>query len=127
MKKLFISNNALIMTAVVLVLYGFSHGFIVKDFIWFARSGSLVVAIGILLLSRTFLSGEDLLLFIGDEETLENKNHPEYYKKRQLEIPEYIKNDQDSRKSIGIYGPVISAVGTIIWGYGDLLNNLISQ
>ena len=34
--KNFYSNNALIMTAVVLVLYGFSHGFIVKDFIWFA-------------------------------------------------------------------------------------------
>ena len=125
MKRIFSNNIILITIASFILLAGLTQSLILKDFIWFSRCGSLIVAIGIILLSRTFITGKDLLLTVFGADVPENINGPEYYKKRNEVIPDYIEEDIISRKAIGWYGPLVSSVGTLIWGYGDLLNNFI--
>lgn len=125
MKKLLTNNNILILITFFIILYGIIHSVIAEDFIWFARSGSVLVAIGIFMISRFTLVNEEPLLFIGDEKTYENLNSPDFYNKRDMQIPDYVVKDHENKKSIEIYGPFISLLGTLIWGYGDLLNEIV--
>ncbi len=125
MKKYISNNKILVGIAAFLVLVGIIQSLILKDFIWFSRSGSLIVAIGIILLSRTFIIGKDILLSIENADTSENLNSPEYFLERNIEVLDYVKNDILSRIAIGRLGPIVSSIGTIVWGYGDLLNFFI--
>jgi len=38
--------------------------------------------------------------------------------------PENVKEDVKSRKAVGRFGPWVLFIGTIIWGFADLLNNV---
>ena len=122
MKKLFSNNSAMIILAIISLLIGFIYSLIIRDFAAFQRSGALLVAIGIILLSRTFIVGRDLLINVRSSDTPYNINGPDHYMYQNLPIPEYVNNDIESRKAIGWIGPLISSIGTIVWGYGDLLN-----
>jgi hypothetical protein len=111
--------------AIVISIIGFFQSIYCENFVWFARSGSLVVGIGIVLLARTYIVKKDLLLEIQSSETPYNINSPDHFKALDLPVPEYVKNDLASRAAIGVIGPIISFIGTIVWGYGDLLNYFI--
>ena len=121
MKKIFSNILFLTISATTIGIIGIIHSIIVQDFIWFQRSGSLIVGIGIILLSRPFIIDKDLLLNIRSSETLHNINSPENFHVLNEQVPDYVLNDQASRKAIGWLGPLISFIGTVIWGYADLL------
>jgi hypothetical protein len=61
----------------------------------------------------------------GEHDNL-NLNGPEHYEARGKEIPEHVAEDLKSRFALGIAGPVMSFVGTIIWGFADLFNKLFT-
>lgn len=125
MRKLFSSIPLMIIVAALSAVVGFAQSICLKDFIWFSRSGSIVVGLGIVLLARTSIVKEDLLLHIESSDTHLNENSPQYFEALGEPVPIYMKNDLASRSAIGVVGPIISFIGTIIWGYGDLLNHLI--
>ena len=125
MRNLFSNHKFMITASIIIVIINILLSFIYKDFIWFQRCGSIIVGIGIILLARTYIVKRDLLLDITSSETNYNKNSPEHFKELNQPVPKYVKEDLSSRAAIGFYGPCISFIGTIIWGYGDLLNNLI--
>ena len=113
--------------AILFAVGGFLQGIYFKDFIWFSRSGSIVVGIGIVLLARTSIVKEDLLLNIESSETPFNVNSPQHFEALGEPVPDFVKNDLASRSAVGVIGPFISFIGTIIWGCGDLLNHLITE
>ncbi len=125
MRSILSNHKLMTFAAIVIAIAGIVQSIIYKDFIWFLRSGSIIVGIGIVLLARTYLVKKDLLLDITSSETPYNVNSPEHFKALNQSVPDYVKNDLASRAAIGLYGPCISFIGTIIWGYGDLLNILI--
>lgn len=114
----------LILIAVICVGLGIVFSFVQRDFMWLARSGAVVVGIGIVALSRTFILKKDLLTEIGASDGGGNVNGPEYYRSRGETIPPYVEEDQRSRFALGIVGPAMSFVGSLIWGFSDLFNKL---
>ena len=68
------------------------------DWSWFSRSGALVVLIGVLVQSRAIIT-----------------------RRRTFDIP-FWKN-QDTRRAIRD-GSIAVVIGTIVWGFGDLLSTL---
>jgi hypothetical protein len=120
-----LANNGFVVTlSIVAAVAGFVVGYVRRDFYWFARFGALVVGFGIALVSRTAFTGRDLLLNVTAAATRENINSPEHFMKLGEPIPAYVATDVAARKAINLFGPAITFVGTAIWGFGDLLNNL---
>lgn len=127
MRALYSNYKLMTLASMIVAVAGIVQSLFYKDFTWFLRSGSIIVGIGIVLLARTFIVKKDLLLDVTSSETPYNLNSPEHFKALNQPIPDYVKNDLASRAAIGLYGPCISFIGTIIWGYGDLLNILIKK
>jgi hypothetical protein len=48
---------------------------------------------------------------------------PEYYRRRNEPLPDWLIEDRRSRDAVGIFGPILTLLGTLIWGFGDLLNS----
>ena len=124
MDSIFKNNRLLVALSIIIAIIGLLAGYTEKDFMWFARSGSLVVAIGILLISRTSFTGRDLLTPIIGAGTEVNVNSPDHFKKLGEPVPKYVLTDVEARNAIGKLGPLVTFAGTIIWGFGDLLNKV---
>jgi hypothetical protein len=122
MRSLFGDVRLMLTIAILLALGGLLIGFVLKDFSWFARFGGLVVAVGITLLSRASVIGEDIRTHIAQNETGLSHLDPEHYKQTGKPIPEWVQEDRRTRKAVGVWGPFVSFIGTLIWAFGDLLN-----
>ncbi len=124
MKKIISNNKTMVCISISLFLIGFLHSVIVKDFIWFQRIGAIIVCVGILLLSRPSLINQSLLSEVGMANSPFNSNDPEHYKFIGEPVPEIVSEDSKSRIAVNKLGPLITFIGTVIWGYGDLINRL---
>ena len=109
------------MLASLIAIIGSIVGYLSKDFLWFARFGSIIIWVGILFLARTAFTG-DLLPHIKMADSPFYSNQIEHYKYVKKKIPPIIQIDIKARKAVNIYGPLVTFMGTIIWGFGDLLN-----
>ena len=125
--KLFSSNHSLSVIAFLFALIGLVQSIYLQDFIWFSRIGSMVVGVGIVLLARPSIVNEDLLPNVQSADTLFNLNSQEHFKALGETVPDYVINDLASRNAIGVIGPIITLLGTFIWGYGDLFNHFIAK
>jgi hypothetical protein len=126
MRNLFADTRLMLIIAILLALAGLLIGFVLKDFTWFARFGALVVATGITLLSRASVIGEDIKTHIAQDETGLSHLDPEHYKQTGKPIPEWVQEDRRTRKAVGVWGPLVSFIGTLIWAFGDLLNWVVT-
>ena len=96
-----------------------------RDWTWFARSGSLIVVIGIFLTSTQIIENSHRL-------HLRRRHHENNFgrdfagdsKNRSLEDSRH--HDEDIWES-GLRGLYLLITGTIIWGYGDLLERFFTQ
>lgn len=111
--------------AILLSLGGLLIGYVCEDFTWFARFGALVVAIGITLLSRASLIRQDIMTHVLQSETGLSHLNPEHYKQIGEPVPDWVHEDHQTRAAVGVWGPLVSFIGTLIWGFGDLLNRLL--
>jgi hypothetical protein len=125
MQKLFRNTHAMVAIAILLSLAGLLIGYVCQDFTWFARFGALVVAIGITLLSRASLIRQDIMTHVLQSETGLSHLDPEHYKQIGEPVPDWVHEDRRTRAAVGVWGPLVSFIGTLIWGFGDLLNRLL--
>lgn len=124
-RRFLLSNEILLLTSILSIVCGVLASMYKHDFAWFARSGAIVVAVGIAILSRYILLGVNLKPDIYHLPTGLSQTNPDHYKRLGLPVPSGIQHDYDLKLSIGLLGPIVSFIGTIIWGFGDLLNLLI--
>ncbi|MBB5191757.1 hypothetical protein HNQ50_002487 [Silvimonas terrae] len=122
MRTLFGNTCAMLFLAIVLALSGLLLGFLLRNFIWFARFGALVVSVGITLLSRASIIREDIIAHVQQVETGLSHVDPAHYEQMGVPAPEWVLVDKRTRAAVGVWGPAVSFVGTVIWGFGDLLN-----
>lgn len=110
--------------AAVFGLIGLAIGYEFRDFTWFSRFGALVVAVGIALISRASVIGSDIKFHVITADTGLSHLDPEHYRRLGEPIPDWVIEDMKSRQAVGTLGPIVSLAGTVIWGFGDLLNKL---
>ena len=102
MRKIF-SNTYLICFTAILVLGGnLYYSIVTNQAHWFQRSGSIVVLLGVLIVARPVIR-------LGKNYQNEDWNLPD-------ETDEGIKILLDQRSEY-----IVAVIGTIVWGYGDLL------
>jgi hypothetical protein len=79
----------------------------------------------VILLARPNIIGLDMLPQIRLADSTKYSDDPEYYRETGQPVPEHINQNQQSRTAIGLHGPVISFVGTLINAFADLLNYVV--
>ena len=127
MRTLLASTRAMLAITILLLVAGLLSGYILRDFTWFARCGALIVAVGITLLSRASVIREDIRTPIITDETGLSHLDPEHYEKIGDPTPDWVLLDLRTRAAVGVWGPLVSFIGTLIWGFGDLLNKLLTS
>lgn len=111
MKILFL----LILLAIGAVCLSIEVSYTTRNWDWFARSGSIVTMVGIILSVKPILR-MGIGKYIQEQNTQDNGSisgdtHKEILEDRQLKLDVW-----------GLYiGNFMTVVGTLIWGYGDLL------
>jgi hypothetical protein len=122
MRKLFANSFIMITVAALLAAVAVAVSICAHNFSWFARSGALITGIGIIVLTRPSVIGKDIMLRIVMDESGLTQLDPEYYVRRSEPIPAWLIEDRKSRNAVGIFGPILTLFGTLIWGFADLLN-----
>jgi hypothetical protein len=123
-RKIIANNAIMFVTAIILAVIGISVSIWQRDFSWFARSGSIITCIGIIIISRPSIIVQDILDSVKMADTGLLSNDPEHYRRLGEPIPDCVIEDGKSRKAVGILGPIVIFAGTLIWGFADLLNLL---
>ncbi len=122
MRKILANNAIMVVAACVFGTIGIFLSICVHDFKWFERFGSMIMCVGILLLNRPNIVRQDILPDVKMAETGLSSHDPQHYHRVNEPIPPAVAEDQKSRNAVGIFGPWITLIGTIIWGFGNLLN-----
>jgi len=116
----------MVLLASLFIIIGLVLASSFRDFMWFARFGSLVVGVGVVLISRPTIIGKDIKNDVIMAETGRSCLDPEHYAKLGQPVPDWLTEDLKSRRAVGIWGPIVTFTGTVVWGFGDLLNKVFS-
>ena len=115
------TRNALLLS-LVCILLGIWHSLNTQDWSWLARSGSVIVIIGILLTSSQIIENSRRLKKRRHYE--ENNFHRDFASDlKQSSIENRYAYEEDIWVS-GLHGLYLLIAGTLIWGFGDLLGGL---
>lgn len=120
-----ILGNKWLMLAIAIIgaLTGFWQSVHYHDFMWFARSGSVVVSAGVMLLWNSVLKGRQIFDVEGVSGFM--LDDPRHYEAVGEPVPDHVWEIRSIKLAVEWLGPIVTFVGTIIWGYGDLLNKLL--
>lgn len=115
------TRNAMLMSAIVCAA-GIWLSLDSRDWSWFARSGSLVVIIGVFLTSSQIIENSRKLKNrrLHQEHNF-NRDFADDIKQHTLERSRCL--DEDIWEN-GLRGLYLLITGTLIWGFGDLLGFL---
>ena len=115
----------MLLLAFVAAVIGFLWAWDVQSGGPFSRSGAIVTAVGLVLLSRDKIVGQDLRQPISMADSPFRSTDPDHYKAIGEAVPDWVRQDVKSRIAIGRYGPIVSVIGTLIWGFGDLFVEML--
>ncbi|EOX4959969.1 hypothetical protein ACFKIX_004628 [Vibrio alginolyticus] len=132
-------SGLLVLAASIVFLVGFVAG-LVFDGMYFARSGALIVLVAVWYTYCDFNgklvdleqgmnhladSQEDMLIdyFIRDGKSREEAKF--FYDAVRKVVDEDVSNTlKNQKKKFGLVEVVMATVGTLVWGFGDLINQL---
>ena len=89
------------------------------DWMWFARSGAIITALGLVLASRKVLIARaDLLALLADMERADGTE-------RTARLASFKRLQRDiDRQVMEKAGFALLILGTLVWGFGDLIGRL---
>lgn len=106
--------------ACLAVAGGFSYGYFHQDMGAFLRSGSLVVGAGIVLIANAAINGADLSTVYDEHGNRETDKA--FWDALGLSVPAGVLRNKSALLAVNWLGPITGLIGTVISGYGDLLN-----
>jgi hypothetical protein len=116
------TRKALLLSAAVIII-GVWFSIDRDDWSWFARSGSIIVVIGIFLTSSQIIENSHRLkMRRSHREHNFHRDFAEDIKRGTLERSRIL--DEDIWEN-GLRGFYLLVIGTLIWGFGDLAGYLI--
>lgn len=115
----------------ILVLAGMVPSILSSDWIWFSRSGSLVVVFGVLIVWIDYKGGINDALdtvlsgykeHLRNSEDLTENQKDKFGKEVEGKFNEVSVLTEKQFQNIEFY---VIALGTLVWGYGDLVSKLL--
>ena len=111
--RLFVLVTVVTMAAAIALSIG------TADWTWFARSGAIITALGLVLASRKVLIARaDLLALLADMERADGTERT-----ARLASFKRLQRDLD-RQVMEKAGFALLILGTLVWGFGDLIGRL---
>ena len=111
--RLFVLATVVTMAAAIALSIG------TADWTWFARSGAIITALGLVLASRKVLIARaDLLALLADMERADGTERT-----ARLASFKRLQRDLD-RQVMEKAGFALLILGTLVWGFGDLIGRL---
>ena len=105
-RSIFSNTMLLCIIAIIILISQLLLSIETKNMTWFHRSGSMVVLLGVLISARRIIR-------LGEKRRIVDWGLDD-------DTPEGKKVLLDEKAEL-IYGPFVAVIGTIVWGYGDLL------
>jgi len=126
MKSVLTNNKLLSALAVIALIIGATLSIGLGTFQWLSRFGDLVVCIGIIVLARPNILGEELRPSIKLNSGY-NQLDKKHYEKTGEPFPTWWSQNERSRIAVSWLGPLLCFVGTATNGFADLLNILLNK
>jgi hypothetical protein len=121
----------IILVSVCIIFFtGILPSIILNEWLWFSRSGSLLTIFGILIVWLDYkgdINNDLNLVFSGFQDYLKEQNELDEKQKVKIENEIRDKFNEVNRRTIKRFKSIeflIIGMGTLIWGYGDLINNI---
>jgi hypothetical protein len=112
--RLFVLATVVTMAAAIALSIG------TADWTWFARSGAIITALGLVLASRKVLIARaDLLALLADMERADGTERT-----ARLASFKRLQRDLD-RQVMEKAGFALLILGTLVWGFGDLIGRVV--
>ena len=124
-KKILADNRVMVCLAIAIFLIGLLVSLATCNFEWLSRFGALMICIGVIIMARPTISGQEILFEVEDEKTGLSLNDPMYYEAMGEPVPPEVLDSNKSRAALGWIGPIVVFLGTAINGFGDLLNLVV--
>jgi hypothetical protein len=124
MKNKTIKNQIIIIYLIsfFIVVISLYLSFVVKDWQWFSRSGSLIVVLGIYLTSNQIIENSHRLRQRYRGAHKEGNFKRDWAGEKQQKILRHAREHEEETWVMGQCGFNVLIAGTLIWGFGDLLS-----
>jgi hypothetical protein len=109
---IFASNLVMFSAAITFAAAGIIMSICFHDFLWFARFGSLITGVGIVLFNRPAIVRQDLLTK-GQMTTGLSSLDPEHYRRVKEPIPSAVEEDRKSRNAVWLVFSLLSLAFSI--------------
>ena len=114
-----ITNRSIFLLAVVICAASIWLSLQTQQWHWFARSGCVLVVLGILLTSNQIIENSKRLKQRRTTNHFRfNHDYAEEYRHHKLEYSSLL---EENIWQNGLHGLYLLIIGTLIWGFGDLL------
>lgn len=118
-----LSTRKALLLSIIVIAGGIWFSLKLMDWSWFSRSGSLIVIIGIFLTSSQIIeNSRRLKMRRSYNDHNFNRDFADDLKKQTLDRSRSL--DEDIWES-GLRGLYLLVAGTLIWGFGDLIEKLL--
>jgi len=122
-RHVILSTRKALLLSITVFIIGVWLSFDQNDWTWFARSGSMIVVIGIFLTSSQIIeNSRRLKIRRSHHEQNFHRDYAEDIKRGTLERSRSL--DEDIWEN-GLRGFYLLVVGTLIWRFGDLTSHLL--
>ncbi len=112
------------LTAYIVIFIGLAVSYILDDWQWFSRTGSLIVILGIYLTSIQIIENNRRLTARHHKMRRDGNFQRDWAEDKQKQILSHDPSHEIETWVMGKCGFNLLIVGTFIWGFGDLLSLL---
>ncbi len=123
-KNLKIQTLFIYFLSALILLLSLSFSYVIQDWQWFSRSGALIVILGIYLTSSQIIENSHRL---GQNRSVQNDGNfqRDWASDRQKKILLHDKSHEEETWVMGKCGFNLLIMGTLIWGFGDLISYIL--
>ena len=125
MRALLCNNTFLLFVTAAIFAIGVTLSLCSHNFQWLSRFGALIIFLGIVFIARGGIQGEDVPDDAKMGDTGLSIFDPKHYEKVGEPVPEWVWKHRRDRFAVGILGPLVTGLGTILNGFADLLTKVV--